>query len=72
LPNRQFDRYKQASLAHQTRTTDRMSLGMPRDPTVDDRAAIDRADAALELAAVELSAARQDYFRDPDAPRRDL
>lgn len=67
MPDRQFDRYKQASLAHQTRAADRMSLGMPPDPTVEHLAAIDVADAALKIATEELTAAREDYFHDPGA-----
>ncbi len=67
MSDRQFDRYKQASLAHQSRTADRRSLGVPADPTVEHLAAIDQADAALEIALAELSAARQDYLRDPGA-----
>jgi hypothetical protein len=65
MPNRQFDRYKQATLTHQSLTAERMSLGVPRDATVEHLAAIDQADVALDIAATELNAARQDYLRDP-------
>ncbi len=40
---------------------------MPGDPSVEHLTAIDQADVALELAAAELSAARQDYLCDPGA-----
>ena len=46
---------------------DRTALGMtPSDPTVEHLAAVDEADAALEITRAELEAARADYMHEPD------
>ncbi len=68
LSERQFRRYKRASSSHLIAGADRLELGItPSNPTVEHLAAVDQADAALEITRKELDAARADYLREPDS-----
>jgi hypothetical protein len=68
LSERQFQRYKHASESHQSAGADRAQLGSTSsDPTGEHLAAVDQADAALEITLTELDAARADYMDEPPA-----
>jgi hypothetical protein len=67
LSERQFQWYKHASESHQRAGANRAELGSTSsDPTVEHLAAVDQADAALEITLTELDAARADYLHEPD------
>jgi hypothetical protein len=57
-----FDRYKQASIAHQTLQGARWKL---REATAETQSQAQATEAALEISATELNSARADYLRDP-------
>jgi hypothetical protein len=64
---RQFERYRHASQTHQDAGADRTELGTTApSPSVERLAAVDRADAALEITLTELDAARAEYFYGSD------
>jgi hypothetical protein len=68
LSEQQFYRYKQASASHLIAGADRLELGItPPNPSVERLAAVDQADAALEITRRELDVARADYLHQPDA-----
>jgi hypothetical protein len=66
LSEQQFYRYKQASASHLIAGADRLELGTTAsNPSVEHLAAVDHADAALEITRRELDAARADYLHEP-------
>jgi hypothetical protein len=70
LSEMQFQRYKRASHAHGAAGAERAALGNgPVDPTAEDLAAIDEADAALAIARQELDSARDSYLHEPSSTR---
>ncbi len=61
----EFDRYKQASIDQQRLQAERGKLGRTDDDSPEESQALDKIDVALELAGVELDAARAAYLREP-------